>query len=92
MKKAHIFVLGRVQGVSFRWWTRNQALSKDLKGWVRNLDDGRVEIVAVGEKEDLYDFAEKLKEGPLFAKVSKVEFKIEMLGKGEVYSGFKIVR
>jgi acylphosphatase len=43
------FVRGRVQGVGFRWWTRSRALELGLRGWARNLPDGRVEVLAQGE-------------------------------------------
>jgi acylphosphatase len=39
-----------VQGVGFRWWTRSRALELGLTGWARNLDDGRVEVVAQGSR------------------------------------------
>jgi acylphosphatase len=42
------WVRGRVQGVGFRWWTRARALELGLAGWARNLEDGRVEVVAQG--------------------------------------------
>lgn len=45
------WVTGRVQGVGFRWWTRARALELGLAGWARNLDDGRVEVVAEGTRE-----------------------------------------
>ncbi len=45
------WVRGRVQGVGFRWWTRARALELGLAGWARNLDDGRVEVVAEGPRE-----------------------------------------
>ena len=44
------WVRGRVQGVGFRWWTRARALELGLAGWARNLEDGRVEVVAQGSK------------------------------------------
>ena len=44
------WVHGGVQGVGFRWWTRSRALELGLTGWARNLDDGRVEVVAEGDR------------------------------------------
>lgn len=44
--RATFFVRGRVQGVGFRWWTRSRALELGLVGHARNMDDGRVEVVA----------------------------------------------
>lgn len=45
-----VVVSGRVQGVGFRWWTRSQALALGLRGFARNTDDGKVEIVAEGSR------------------------------------------
>ncbi len=44
------WVTGRVQGVGFRWWTRARALELGLTGWAANLYDGRVEVVAEGDR------------------------------------------
>lgn len=43
------FVRGHVQGVGFRWWTRSRALELGLRGWAKNLPDGRVEVLAQGD-------------------------------------------
>lgn len=51
--RATIFVSGTVQGVGFRWWTRSRALELGLAGYARNLDDGRVEVCAQGERADV---------------------------------------
>ena len=53
MKRLHVFVSGRVQGVFFRARTRDRALGLGLTGWVRNLADGRVEAVFEGQEADL---------------------------------------
>ncbi|NYF97210.1 acylphosphatase [Janibacter cremeus] len=51
--RATWFVRGRVQGVGFRWWTRARALESALVGHARNMDDGRVEVVAEGPADEL---------------------------------------
>lgn len=69
----HAFISGRVQGVFFRDFTRRWAQTLGLTGWVRNVFDGRVEVVAEGEEEKLNLLLEKLKEGPPLARVEKVD-------------------
>ncbi len=64
------FVKGRVQGVFFRAATREQAQALNLTGWVRNLSDGRVEILACGEKENLEKLLSWLQHGPDMAQVT----------------------
>jgi len=53
MKRVHVYVSGRVQGVFFRADTRRAAADLNLTGWVRNMDDGRVEAVLEGEDSDV---------------------------------------
>jgi len=72
-KRAHILVSGGVQGVCFRMYTRDKALSLDLKGWVRNLLDGRVEIVAEGEGEKIALFLVLIRTGPSSARVTDLQ-------------------
>ncbi len=76
-KRIHVFVSGRVQGVFFRSFVRSQANLKNLRGWVRNLPDGRVEIVAEGDSDRIDDFLELVRAGPTGAKVDSVEVKDE---------------
>lgn len=73
LKKLHIFASGRVQNVFFRDNTRRIAKKLDLTGWVRNLDDGRVEIVAEGDTKGLEKLLDWVKRGSLLARVQKVE-------------------
>jgi acylphosphatase len=89
MKKVHIFVTGRVQGVVFRWWTKRQADKLWLAGWVRNLKDGRVEIVAEGERKNLQEFIKNIKAGPALAKVEKIE--VEWGNRSGGQSEFEII-
>jgi acylphosphatase len=70
---ARFLVAGRVQGVWFRAATREQALSLQLRGFARNLADGGVEVVAVGEDAALAALEQWLWQGPPLAKVAKVE-------------------
>ena len=66
-------VRGRVQGVGFRWWTRSTASRLGLRGHVRNLADGSVEVVAAGTDDALEALRSALREGPPTAKVQSVE-------------------
>ncbi len=75
--RAHIFISGKVQGVFFRQTTRRQAENLDVKGWIRNLPDGRVEAVFEGEEESVKSIVEFCKHGPSRAKVENVELKWE---------------
>jgi len=54
---------GRVQGVGMRWWVRSRALELGLSGWARNLEDGRVEVVAEGPKSDCQALLDTLRAG-----------------------------
>lgn len=58
------FVHGHVQGVGFRWWTRCRALELGLKGYAKNLVDGRVEVVAEGDEGDVEKLRRLLEEQP----------------------------
>ncbi len=73
MKRAHLFISGRVQGVFYRAFTKDVAESLGLKGWVRNLRDGRVEAVFEGDEDKISIAIERCKEGPPHAKVDSIE-------------------
>ena len=87
--RSHIFVSGRVQGVFFRSKTCNKARELDLTGWVKNLEDGRVETVFEGDKDKVEKIIEWAKKGPILAKVENVEVIFEEY-KGEFKSFEKI--
>ena len=70
----HAYVKGRVQGVGFRYNTLKSAQEYDLKGWVRNLRDGRVEVLAEGQHEDLNLLLAVLRKGPVSADVNDVDY------------------
>ncbi|RDS82370.1 acylphosphatase [Dyella psychrodurans] len=69
---ARFFVSGRVQGVFFRASTRQQALRLGLRGYARNLSDGRVEVVACGNAEAVSELEQWLWQGPPAAQVDEV--------------------
>jgi len=86
--RAHAYVQGRVQGVSFRGYTLRKAAQLGLKGWVRNLYDGRVEVLAEGEKSNVEAMIDWLKIGPSLARVENVDVRWEDY-KGE-FQDFRI--
>jgi acylphosphatase len=66
-------VVGRVQGVGFRWWARRTAKALGVSGWVRNLPDGSVEVQASGSRVALEQLEARLHKGPTAARVDRVE-------------------
>ncbi|MBV9867218.1 MAG: acylphosphatase [Abitibacteriaceae bacterium] len=64
-QQVHVFYTGRVQGVGFRYLACQTAQQWQMQGWVRNLTDGRVELVAIGEATALREFLDALRHGPL---------------------------
>jgi len=84
----HYIVEGRVQGVFFRASTREQAQSMGIQGWVRNLVDGRVEVLACADTDQLSLFENWLNRGPEMARVNHVKA-TEWTQQVEV-SGFEI--
>jgi acylphosphatase len=66
-------VVGRVQGVGFRWFVENEASKLGLSGWVRNRQDGSVEVLAAGGKAQLDSLYDVLLRGPRAARVDRVE-------------------
>ncbi len=71
--RVHIIVSGQVQGVFFRDYTQKKAQSLGITGWVKNLPDGKVEIVLEGEKERINQMINWIKVGPPLAKVTNLE-------------------
>lgn len=89
MKTLNMIAAGRVQGVGFRFHTQKLAASHELTGWVKNRDDGTVEIMVQGEDKQLEDFLKDLKEGNRYAEVDDISVKGEL--QSETFSEFKIV-
>ena len=80
--KAEIIVKGVVQGVGYRFFVLHQARLYKIKGYVRNLPDGTVEVVAEGEAGLVRDFIEMLRIGPLSAHVTGVDVKWDQQDSG----------
>lgn len=70
------FVSGRVQGVWYRAYTRDQALRLDITGYARNLPDGRVEVLACGEENAVTELRHWLRQGPPRAQVEDVQWEL----------------
>ncbi len=66
-------VSGRVQGVSYRYFTQQAARELELTGWVRNLADGTVEVQVAGDREVLARFHQQLLQGPRFGQVDSID-------------------
>ena len=79
---------GRVQGVGFRYATKQIAKGFDVVGWVKNLDDGRVELLIMGDYEELDEFLEEMHDSPLGHHIQEQEqFNVPLL---EEVTGFSI--
>ncbi|KHE71180.1 acylphosphatase [Halobacillus sp. BBL2006] len=89
MVRSHIIVHGHVQGVGFRATTKQIAEQLDLNGWVKNKNDGSVEIEAEGDSSNLKQFVDQLNDGPTpFAKVEAID--IEDFDSEKGYETFKV--
>ena len=88
LARVHATVKGSVQGIGYRWFVQKTAQRLGLAGWVRNLDDGDVELEAEGDKKLLDDFLGLLEQGHKWAQVSEVE--TQWLPNENNYFGFEI--
>ncbi len=68
---------GTVQGVGFRYFVRNIAKKMGVKGYVRNLPDGTVEVVAEGDEQTLRNFLKAIEQGPPLAEVTDIRYQFE---------------
>ena len=88
--RAHIIVVGKVQGVGYRAFVQLHAMKFGLNGWVRNCSDGTVEIEVEGKKEIIEALLEQLREGPLFSQVESLQ--VDWREANRQTEGFKILR
>jgi acylphosphatase len=88
MHRLHAMVHGRVQGVGFRYFVMREARALKLTGWVRNHPDGSVEVEAEGPRDPLNALLERLRQGPVGARVADVA---EAWSEGEgIHRGFDV--
>jgi acylphosphatase len=86
----HFLIQGRVQGVGFRWYVHREASELDLRGWVRNTEEGEVEVVASGTETDLAELRASLRRGPRGCRVDRlIEHYLDEREAGEL-SSFRI--
>ena len=69
----HFLIRGRVQGVGFRWFVEREARAIGVSGWVRNCEDGSVEVMATGTPEQQRSLRSKLRQGPRAARIDMVQ-------------------
>ncbi len=86
----HIWVTGKVQGVYFRASTVKKAKKLNLAGWVKNLPDGRVEVLAQGDSYSLNQLLLWCQKGPVLAKVSNIERALATFD--QEITGFEVLR
>lgn len=87
-ERLHAIVHGRVQGVSFRYFTQLRAAELKVTGWVRNLPDRTVEVMAEGERPQLEQLLGFLRRGPTGATVTQVD--VTWLPASATFAGFNI--
>lgn len=86
----HYLISGRVQGVGFRAFTHRTANEMNLRGWVRNLSDGRVEVLAQAPASQLVEFEQRLKNGPSRSHVEAIAARLVKMN--ETIPGFEVHR
>jgi acylphosphatase len=72
LTRRHVFVRGAVQGVGFRWFAKELADSMGLTGWIRNREDGSVELEVEGRADSLDEFERRLRTGNPSARVKEI--------------------
>ena len=89
IRQVHVFISGKVQGVGFRAFTKQRADELGVKGWVKNLLDGRVEAVMQGKPEAVEKLLATVRKGSRSSRVEGVEVKEEKIA--EEYHDFRVI-
>ena len=71
--KKRLLIYGNVQGVGFRYWLYEKAIKKNIHGWVKNNISGEVEVLLVGNDENVSEIVKQCKEGPRSSKVTQIK-------------------
>lgn len=87
-KSCHCVVTGKVTEMFFRTWVNDQAVSLDLKGWARNLDENKVEILLQGDEKKIEDMRKRLLTGPPLSPVK--DLKCEWIDYDKEFNSFEI--
>ncbi len=77
LQRAHVYYSGRVHGVGFRYTAEGYALEIGLGGWVKNLADGRVELICEGTKTDIEKLFQQIQDGMLGRHIKKTDIRWE---------------
>ena len=88
-KSVRLFITGSVQGIFFRQFVKDKADKLGVRGYVRNLEDGRVEIFLEGSKENVDNMLEICKKGPPHSQIRNIEEKLESF---QDFKEFKVLR
>ena len=88
IRSYHCVVTGKVQGVLFRAWVNDQAAALGLFGWVRNLDESKVEVLLQGDEAKVAEMRTRLLVGPPLSQVS--DLKCEWMDHDTEHKGFEI--
>ncbi|MDH4198852.1 MAG: acylphosphatase [Spirochaetia bacterium] len=91
MEIRHYIILGKVQGVGYRYYTEDIAKSSRIRGWVKNQPDGSVECLAAGQPADLEMFEKKIRKGPPLSRVVNMERKILVEGEIDIPENFSVL-
>lgn len=87
-KSVRLYITGIVQGVFFRIFVKENAEKYNIKGFVRNLEDGRIEVFLEGDADDVNKMIEICRQGPKHSQIKKVEVKPERF---QEFRNFKIL-
>jgi acylphosphatase len=90
VKTARVVLNGKVQGVFFRDFAKQNANRLGIVGYAKNLKNGQLEIVAQGEEKQLEEFIKHCRKGPMFAKIEGIDITYEGVAEGEEFEYFDI--